>query len=152
MKALLLQGTTTSYKRPSLRRHIYSIQKPFSWKATLFMTSQQLKEHCQRGNSFKCMIRGASLTSPYTQLDILSLPPVAPIFPPQSWSYHGKLPLYRWSHSAGILLAHRSCTAGATNHTKISDFTSLSLNLRHWVYDYFTFKYILLYSNYYYNY
>ena len=32
-------------------------------------------------NSFKCMIRGASLTSFYTQLDILSLPPVAPIFP-----------------------------------------------------------------------
>ena len=31
-------------------------------------------------NSFKCMIRGASLTSPYTQLGILSLPPIAPIF------------------------------------------------------------------------
>ena len=29
------------------------------------------------------MIRGASLTNPYTQLGILSLPPVAPIFPPQ---------------------------------------------------------------------
>ena len=86
------------------------MQKSFSWKATLYMTSKQLKEHCQRGNSFKCMIRGASLTSPYTQLDILSLPPIAPIFPPQSRSYHGKLPLYRWSHSAGIPSAHKSCT------------------------------------------
>ena len=27
------------------------------------------------------MIKWASLTDPYTQLDILSLPPVAPIFP-----------------------------------------------------------------------
>ena len=52
-------------------------------------------------NSFKYMIRGTSLTS-----------------------------LYRW-HSAGILSTHRSCTAGVTNHTKISDFTSLSLNLHY---------------------
>ena len=136
----------------SLRRHKYSIQKPFPWKATLFITSQQLKEHCQRGNSFKCIIRGASLTSPYTQLGILSLPQIAPIFPLQSWSHHGKLSLYCWSHYVGILSTHRSCTVGATNHTKISDFASLSLNLHRWVYDYFTFKYLLLYSNYYYNY
>ena len=33
------------------------------------------------GNSFKCMIIGVSLTSLYTQLDILSIPSVAPIFP-----------------------------------------------------------------------
>ena len=140
------------------------------------------------------MIKGASLTSPYTQLDILSLPPIALIFPLQSWSHHGKLSLYCWSHYVGILSTHRncitgatnhtkisdfaslswshhgklslycwshyvgilsthrSCTAGATNHTKISDFASLSLNLHRWVYDYFTFKYLLLYSNYYYNY
>ena len=38
----------------------------------------------QRLNSFKCMIRGARLTSLYTQLDILSLLPVALIFPLQS--------------------------------------------------------------------
>ena len=81
IKTLLLKGTSTSYKSPSLRRHNYFIQKPFSWKATLFIISQQLKEHCQRGNSFTCMIRKASLISPYTQLDILSLPPVALIFP-----------------------------------------------------------------------
>ena len=132
--------------------HIYSIQKPFSWKATLFITSQQLKEHCQRGNSFKCMIRRTSLTSPYTQLGILSLLPVAPAFSPQSWSYHSKLPPYHWSYFAEILSAHRSCTAEGINHTKISDLTSLSLNLHYWVYDYFTFKYILLYSNCHYNY
>ena len=30
----------------------------------------------------------------------------------------------------------------ATNHTKISDFASLSLNLHYWVYDYFTFYFI----------
>ena len=75
------------------------------------------------------MIREASLTSPYTKLDILFLPSVAPIFPPQSWSYHSKLPLYRWGYSTGILSTHRNCTVGATNHTKISDFASLSLNL-----------------------
>ena len=36
--------------------------------------------------------------------------------------------------------------------SEISDLASLSLNLHYWVYDYFTFKYILLYSNCYYNY
>ena len=30
--------------------------------------------------------------------------------------------------------------------SKISDLVSLSLNLHYWVYDYFSFKYILLYS------
>ena len=34
-----------------------------------------------REKSFKCMINGTNLTSLYTQLDILFLPPVAPIFP-----------------------------------------------------------------------
>ena len=90
------------------------------------------------------MIRGASLTSLYTQLNILSLPLVVPICPLQSWSYHGKLPFHHWSYSAGILSAHWYYTAGAINHTKISDFTSISLNLHHWVHNYFTFKYILL--------
>ena len=85
------------------------------------MTSQQLKEHGQRENSFKCMIRGASLTSPYTQLNTLSLPPVAPVFPLQSQSYHNKLPSNRWSYSAEILSTHRSCTIGTTNHTKMHD-------------------------------
>ena len=97
IKTLLLQGITISYKSPSLRRHNYFLHKtlllegtytpykqPFSWKTTIFITSQQLKEHCQRGNSFKCMIKGTNLTSPYTQLGILSLPPVAPIFSLQS--------------------------------------------------------------------
>ena len=139
-KVILLEGTN------------YILQKPFPWKATLFIISPQLKEHCQKGNLFKYMIRGISLTSPYTQLDILSLPPVALIFPPQFWSYHSKLSLYYQGYSAGILLTHRNYTAGATNHTKISDFASLSLNLHYWVYDYLTFKYILLYSNCYYHY
>ena len=52
-------------------------------------------------NSFKCMIRGVNLTS-----------------------------LYHW-HFIGILSAHRSCIAGATNYTKINDFASLSLNLHY---------------------
>ena len=72
-------------------------------------------------NSFKCMIRGANLTS-----------------------------LYYW-YSTEILSAYWRYTAGTTNHTKISDFAFLSLNFHHWVYDYFIFKYILLYFNYYYN-
>jgi len=82
-----------------------------------------------RGNSFKCMIKGTNLTNLYTQLDIPSLPPVAPIFALQSWSYYGKLPLHRWSHSAGILSTHWCYTTGVTNHTKISDSVSISLNL-----------------------
>ena len=90
------------------------------------------------------MIKGASLTSLYTQLGILSLPPVAPIFLLQSWSHHGKLPLYCWSHSAGILSTHWRYTTGAINHTKISDFASISLNLHHWVHDYFTIFQLLL--------
>ena len=128
-KALLLEGTNISYKNPSLRRHNcflqillegtnYILQKPFPWKATLFIISSQLKEHCQKGNLFKYMIRGTSLTSPYTQLDILFLPLVAPIFPLQFWSYHGKLSLYCWSHSTRILSTHWCYTARATNHQR----------------------------------
>ena len=52
-------------------------------------------------NSFKFMIREASLTS-----------------------------LYCW-HSAGILSAHCCYIVGAINHTKINDFVSISLNLHH---------------------
>ena len=65
-------------------------------------------------NSFKCMIRGASLLS-----------------------------LYRW-HFTGILSAHWYYTTGAINHTKINDFASISLNLHHWVHDYFTIFQLLL--------
>ena len=61
-------------------------------------------------NSFKCMIRRANLTS-----------------------------LYCW-HFAGIPSAHWCYTARARNYTKISDFVSVSLNLHHWVHDYFTSK------------
>ena len=110
------------------------------------------KRALSRGNSFKCMIKGTSLTSLYTQLGMLSLPPVAPIFLLQYWSYHGKLPLHHWSHSTGIISTHWCYTAGATNHTKISDSAFMSLNIHHWVHDYFTCKYILLYFSYYYNY
>ena len=128
-KALLLKGTKISYQSPSYGRHKSILHKAllleststpfkshFSCKTTLFITSQQLKEHCQGENSFKCMTRGASLTSPYTQLGILSLPPVASIFPLQSWNHHDKLPLYHWSHSIGILSAHCRYTIGATGY------------------------------------
>ena len=91
------------------------------------------------------MIRGANLTSPYTQLDILSLPSVAPIFSIYSWSNHGKPPFYRWSHFTGILLAYWCYTAEVTNHTKINNFNSISLKLHYWVHDCFTFIYIYIY-------
>ena len=88
---------------------------------TYYFISTTITTTNQGLNSFKCMIRGASLTSPYTQLNTLSLPPVAPVFPLKSQSYHSKLPSYRWSYSAGILSTHRSCTTGTTNHTKMHD-------------------------------
>ena len=97
------------------------------------------------------MIREASLTNPYTQLDILSLPPVAPIFPLQilklswqtasrpleslCWDIINSQKLYNWGYKP----------------SERSDSASISLNLHLWIHDYFTFKYILLYSNYYCN-
>ena len=103
------------------------LQKSFPWKAILFITS--LKEHFQVGNSFKCMIKGINLTSLYTQLDILSFPPIAPIFPLQSWSYYGILSLYCWSHPTRMLSTHWCYTDRATNHTKISHHVSISLQI-----------------------
>ena len=47
-----------------------------------------------------------NLTNLCTRLDILSLPPVAPIFPLQSWSYHGRthnIILYYWTNSITLL-------------------------------------------------
>ena len=61
----------------------------------------------------------------------------------------------RVAFTAGILLESYQLTDAThlgCKSSEISDFVSISLNLHHWVYDYFTFKYILLYSNYYYNY
>ena len=138
--------------------------KLFSYKAQIHLTKAFpmegntihsftiTKRTLSRRNSFMCMIKGTNLTSLYTQLDILFLPPVAPIFPLLCWSYHGKLPFYRWSHSIGMLSTHWYYTAGTANHTKISHHISISLNLHYWIHDYFTLKYILLYFNYYYSY
>ena len=46
-KALLLEGTNTSYKISSHGRHKPMLQKSFPWKAILFIISQYLKEHYQ---------------------------------------------------------------------------------------------------------
>ena len=70
--------------------------KPFSYKAQIHLTKALLvednpiysftttKRALSRGNSSKCIIKWTSLTSLYTQLDILSLPLAVPIFPLQS--------------------------------------------------------------------
>ena len=55
-----MEGTKALYQSPSHGRHksilhealllegtYYILQKPFLWKAILFIVSQQLKEHCQ---------------------------------------------------------------------------------------------------------
>ena len=50
--------------------------------------------------------KGINLTNLCTRLDILSLSPVAPIFPLQSWSHHGmthNIILYRWTNSIMLL-------------------------------------------------
>ena len=52
-----------------------------------------------------------------------------------SWQTTSLLPAFCWN-PIGSLVLH----TWTTNHTKISDFVSLSLNLNYWVYDYFTFK------------
>ena len=57
--------------------------------------------------------------------------------------------------AVGILLeSHQLAEAIQLGYklSEISDLASLSLNLHYWVYDYFTFKYVLLYSNCHYNY
>ena len=77
------------------------------------------KRTLSRQNSFKCMIEGTNLTSFYTQLDILSLSLVAPIFFPSilkspwkdiswhtaslplesyCWNIINSLILYNWSY------------------------------------------------------
>ena len=46
-----------------------------------------------------------------TQLYIFSLPPIAPIFPLQSWSHHWRthnIILYRWTHFIMLLKCHKS--------------------------------------------
>ena len=70
--------------------------KLFSYKAQIHLTKALLvkgnpihsftttKRALSRGNSSKCIIKWTSLTSLYTQLDILSLPLAVPIFPLQS--------------------------------------------------------------------
>ena len=59
------------------------------------------KRASSRGISFKCMIMRTNLTNICTRLDIFSLPPVAPVFPLQSWSYHERthniIP-HPWTH------------------------------------------------------
>jgi len=62
---------------------------------------------------------------------ILSLLPVVPIFP-----FNIKVVMANYLSTAGVIFArilstHRFYTAGVTNHTKISDFASISLNLHH---------------------
>ena len=57
------------------------------------------KRALSKENSFKCMIKGTSLTSLYTQLDILSLPPVAPIFP-----FNLEIIMAYWLSTAGVIL------------------------------------------------
>ena len=72
------------------------------------------KRALSKGNSFKCMIKGTSLTSLYTQLDILSLPLVCTYFSPSilklswhtvspplesfCWNTINSLMLHSWSY------------------------------------------------------
>ena len=76
------------------------------------------------------MIRGASLTSPYTQLDILSLPPVAPIFPLDL-----EVIMANYLSTAGVILleSHQltEVVQLGCKPLEISDLTSLSLNLHY---------------------
>ena len=57
------------------------------------------KRALSKENSFECMIKGTSLTSLYTQLDILSLPPVAPIFP-----FNLEIIMTYWLSTARVIL------------------------------------------------
>ena len=147
-----MEGTNLSYMNPSLRRHKLHLTKALLMEGNTIHNFTTTKRALSKGNSFKCMIRGASLASLYTKLDILSFPLVAPIFPPLilklSWQTVSlSLESFYWNVVNSLMLYSWSCKP-----SKISDSASLSLNLHHWIYDYFTFKYILLYCNYYYNY
>ena len=67
---------------PFLKKHKYFLEKPM--EGNTIHNFKITKRALSRRNSFDCVIKGTNLTSLYTQLDILSLPPVAPIFPLQS--------------------------------------------------------------------
>ena len=61
LKALLLEGINSSYQSPSLRRHNYFLQKPFSWKTQILHTKALLIEGntiCNFTTTKKALLKG----------------------------------------------------------------------------------------------
>ena len=87
--------------------------------------------------------KGINLTNLYTGLNILSLPPVAPIFPFQTWSHHEMIHLtmllkryVHWCCTAGVAKSEICWNAKSTDATVgAPNYEDKSL--------YFTFKLIL---------
>ena len=85
-----------------------------------------------------------NLTNLCTRLDIFSLPPVAPIFPFQTWSHHERIHLtmllkcyVHWCHTAGATTFEICWNAKSTDATVgVAKYEDKSL--------YFSFKLILL--------
>ena len=85
-----------------------------------------------------------NLTNICTRLDIFSLPPVAPIFPFQTWSHHKRIHLtmllkhyVHWCHMAGAATFEICWNAKSTDATVgVAKYEDKSL--------YFSFKLILL--------
>ena len=76
-----MEGTNLSYIKPLSQKAQMLHTKALLMEGNTIHNFITTKKALSKGKLiFKCMIRGASLTSPYTQLDILFLPPVAPIF------------------------------------------------------------------------
>ena len=72
LKNILNTLPRTHYKSPYYERQYHSYLTK-NWKRITW------------GKSFKCMIKGTNLTNRCTRVDMLSLPPVAPIFPFRIW-------------------------------------------------------------------
>ena len=85
-----------------------------------------------------------NLTNLCTRLDIFSLPPVAPIFPFQTWSHHERI------HLTMLLkcYVHWCCTTGATKFEICWNAKSINATTEAAKYEdkslYFPFKLILL--------
>ena len=68
----------------SYGRYIFIMLKALLMEGNITHTWLKNQKSIAWRKSFKCMIKGTNLTNRCTRLDMLSLPPIAPIFPFQT--------------------------------------------------------------------
>ena len=132
IKTLLLEDTTTSYKSSSFSRHKYFIQKLFLMEGNTIHNFTTIRRALSKGKLIQVHDKRDKLnqllhTAGHTLSLSLQLHSFSPSILKLSWQT-APLPLESlcWD-----IISSQSCTAGVTNHTNISDFASLSLNLHY---------------------